>query len=531
MLNISFPEHLLDQLLPVREKLVADKVASRISNKDFTLWGKAAESESAIRLGWVNSASDTLHLVAEISTLHKDLVAKGINRIVLCGMGCSSLAPEVITKTAKLPLVVLDSTDPAQVQKAVAENLAHTAVVVSSKSGSTVETDSQKRLFEKAFTDAGIEKTERIFIVTDPGSPMEAASKADGYKVFNADPNVGGRYSALTAFGIVPSALAGVNIVELLEQAQEAAEYLSEDDIDNEAVILGAAMARTKSQAGFKNKLGIISDAATLPDFADWAEQLIAESTGKDQKGILPVVLGEQSHETMQPSDDLLLIAVSSSEEYQSQSEILISGELGEQFLLWEYATAIASRLIEVNPFDQPDVESAKIAARGMLAEKSKGVESIFAVDGIGIAGYNLELNESMSLSVVLSSLFSNLGDKSYVAIHAYLDRTSNIATDRLREAIAAATNRPTTFGWGPRFLHSTGQYHKGGPRTGVYIQLVSRAEQDVAVPGRDFTFGELISSQAAGDAKVLADLGRPVLTLSLRNLSEDIYKIMTAIG
>ena len=315
MLNISFPEYLLDQLLPVREQLVADKVASRISNKDFTLWGKAAESESAIRLGWVNSASDTLHLIAEISTLHKDLVAKGITRIVLCGMGGSSLAPEVITKTAKLPLVVLDSTDPAQVQKAVSEDLVHTAVVVSSKSGSTVETDSQKRLFEKAFTDAGIEKTERIFIVTDPGSPMEAAAKADGYRVFNADPNVGGRYSALTAFGMVPSGLAGVNIVELLEQAQEAAEYLSEDDIDNEAIILGAAMARTKSQAGFKDKLGLISDSATLPDFADWAEQLIAESTGKDQKGILPVVLGEQSHETIEPSDDILLIAVSSSEE------------------------------------------------------------------------------------------------------------------------------------------------------------------------------------------------------------------------
>ncbi|MEY4348739.1 MAG: hypothetical protein RL719_36, partial [Actinomycetota bacterium] len=193
-------------------ELVADKVASRIAAKDFTLWGKEAEDESSKRLGWVTSASDSQALVDDILALRDEFAAKGVNRFVLCGMGGSSLAPEVITRTAGVELVVLDSTDADQVGAALAGDIHRTAIVVSSKSGSTVETDSQKRVFEKAFADAGIDKTERVVVVTDPGSPMEAAAKADGYRVFNADPTVGGRYSALTAFGIVPSGLAGVDI-------------------------------------------------------------------------------------------------------------------------------------------------------------------------------------------------------------------------------------------------------------------------------------------------------------------------------
>jgi glucose-6-phosphate isomerase len=203
--------------------LIADKVASRIAAKDFTLWGKDAEAESSIRLGWVNSAEDSAPLVDSIIALRDEFAAKGVTRFVLCGMGGSSLAPEVITRTAGVELVVLDSTDADQVGDALAGDLSKTAIVVSSKSGSTVETDSQKRIFEKAFTDAGIDKTDRVVIVTDPGSPMEAAAKADGYRIFNADPNVGGRYSALTAFGIVPSGLAGVDIAALLAEARDVA--------------------------------------------------------------------------------------------------------------------------------------------------------------------------------------------------------------------------------------------------------------------------------------------------------------------
>ncbi|MFM6971760.1 MAG: glucose-6-phosphate isomerase, partial [Rhodoluna sp.] len=186
------------------DSLVSNQIASRIFAKDFTIWGKEAEAESSIRLGWVHSASDSLDLVNRVLELKQDFNTRGIDRFVLCGMGGSSLAPEVITGTDSVQLVVLDSTDASQVGAALAGDLARTAVIVSSKSGSTVETDSQKRIFEKAFSDAGIDKTDRIIVVTDPGSPMEAAAKADGYRIFNADPNIGGRYSALTAFGIVP---------------------------------------------------------------------------------------------------------------------------------------------------------------------------------------------------------------------------------------------------------------------------------------------------------------------------------------
>ncbi|MSY63256.1 MAG: glucose-6-phosphate isomerase, partial [Actinobacteria bacterium] len=275
--------------------LVADKVASRIAAKDFTLWGKEAESESAIRLGWVNSAHDSMALVDSIIALRDEFRAKGVTRFVLCGMGGSSLAPEVITNKYKVSLVVLDSTDPEQVSEVVNDSIESTAIIVSSKSGSTVETDSQKRIFEAAFTAAGIDKTERIVIVTDPGSPMEAAAKADGYRIFNADPTVGGRYSALTAFGLVPSGLAGVDIKGLLEEAIEAAAVLSADEESNPGLILGAAMARTANGSSFKDKIGIIADNSTLPGFGDWAEQLIAESTGKHDKGVLPIVLSETS--------------------------------------------------------------------------------------------------------------------------------------------------------------------------------------------------------------------------------------------
>ena len=242
----------------VIDQLVADKVASRIAAKDFTLWGKDAEAESSIRLGWTSSAIESQALVAGILELKSYFNENGVTRFVLCGMGGSSLAPEVITKTAGVELVVLDSTNPEQVGHALAGDLSKTAVIVSSKSGSTVETDSQKRLFEQAFTKAGIDKADRIVIVTDPGSPMEAAAKADGYRIFNADPTVGGRYSALTAFGLVPSGLAGADIQSILTDAVSAMKILSSDDSTNPGLVLGAVLARTANGSSFADKVGLV---------------------------------------------------------------------------------------------------------------------------------------------------------------------------------------------------------------------------------------------------------------------------------
>ena len=360
---------------------------------------------------------------------------------------------------------------------------------------------------------------------------MEAAAKADGYRIFNADPTVGGRYSALTAFGLVPSGLAGVDIKGLLEEAIEAAAVLSADEESNPGFILGAAMARTANGSSFKDKIGIIADNSTLPGFGDWAEQLIAESTGKHDKGVLPIVLSETSHESVNNLPDVVLANVSATAAKETSNGVSVSAPLGAQFLLWEYATVVDSRLLGIHPFDQPDVESAKIAARGMLEKRAAIVPATFTEGTIEVRSQQLDLSGVEDVATAIKKLFAELANDGYVSIQAYMNRNSDLAASGLREAVAEATNRPTTYGWAPRFLHSTGQYHKGGPRQGVFLQLVSRSADDLAVPGRDFTFGELIASQAAGDAKVLADLGRPVLTLTLTASVEDFKTILRAIG
>ncbi len=511
-------------------QLVADKVASRLAAKDFTLWGKDAEAESSIRLGWITSPTDSQPFVSQILQLREEFLQKGVTRFVLCGMGGSSLAPEVISANAGVELVVLDSTDADQIGAALAGDLSKTAIIVSSKSGSTVETDSQKRIFEQAFTQAGIDKTDRVVIVTDPGSAMEAAAKIEGYRIFNADPTVGGRYSALTAFGLVPSGLAGADIQSLLNDAAATFDGLFTDSTENPGLILGAVLARTASSTGFRDKVGIIS--SSIVGFGDWAEQLIAESTGKLGKGILPVVLEADSAELNADLDDLLIARVVEDCTQVSGDEIFVEGSLGEQFMLWEVATVVASRLIGINPFDQPDVESAKIAARGMLEQRAALSEAAFADQGIEVRATALDLDDATSISQAVAALLETLSlNDGYLSIHAYLDRTSVVEAQQLRELFAAKTGRPVTFGWAPRFLHSTGQYHKGGPRQGVYLQIVAKAKQDIAVPGRPFTFGELIASQAAGDAVVLGELGRPVLTLTLSDAIAGIEVLKNSIG
>jgi glucose-6-phosphate isomerase len=212
--------------------------------------------------------------------------------------------------------------------------------------------------------------------------------------------------------------------------------------------------------------------------------------------------------------------------------EVAVSGPLGAQFLLWEYATVIASRLIGINPFDQPDVESAKIAARGMLEQRDAVIPAQFENSGIEVRSTSLALGSANTVAEALKTLLAQVSDDDgYLSVQAYLDRTSVPEAAELRDLFAKATRRPVTFGWAPRFLHSTGQYHKGGPRQGVYLQIVAKAQQDIQVPGRDFSFGELIASQAAGDAKVLGALDRPVLTLTLGDAKAGLEAIKNAIG
>ena len=518
----------LEQHLPA---LLEDRIATRIFAKDHTLWGPDAEQESAIRLGWVEAATVSQPLVSDILELRDALKADGVTRIVLCGMGGSSLAPEVIAGTAGVELTVLDSTDPEQVSAALVDRLAETAIVVSSKSGSTVETDSQRRIFEQAFTDAGINAKSRIVIVTDPGSPLDKASREAGYRaVFNADPNVGGRFSALTAFGLVPCGLAGVDIQAFLDEAEEAAEVLNEDAAENIGLALGTALGGTNP---LRNKIVIAEDGSGIVGFADWAEQLIAESTGKLGTGVLPVVAGPTAPEVTSGAPDVLvvrLVASDADDVQLGENEVAISGGLATQMMVWEFATAVAGRLLGINPYDQPDVEAAKVAARGLLDAQPEPTPANFVDGAIEVRGGDW-LGDASTASAAVSALLAQLADDSYLSVQAYFDRLAYAPFESVRDQLAAVSGRPVTFGWGPRFLHSTGQFHKGGPAIGVFLQVTADSATDLSIPERPFTFGELISAQAAGDAQVLSDHGRPVLRLHLTDRATGVKQLQDIVS
>lgn len=516
------------------DQLVQDHVATRIIAKDATLWGPEAESESSIRLGWVEAPAVSRPLVDGIVSLREELHAEGIDHVVLCGMGGSSLAPEVITATAGVELTVLDSTDPEQVAAALGDRLERTVVVVSSKSGSTVETDSQRRAFEAAFEAAGIDPKSRVVIVTDPGSPLDEAARAAGYRaVFNADPNVGGRFSALTAFGLVPSGLAGVDIAALLDEAEDTLEILNEDDTDNIGLALGAALGGTDP---LRNKIVIVDNGSGIVGFADWAEQLIAESTGKSGKGLLPVVAPADAPELSLDAPDVLVVRLVSPDDDDAAAtgnEVEIAGGLAAQMVVWEFAVAVAGRLLGINPYDQPDVEAAKVAARGLLDARPEPVPADFTDGAIEVRGgewlADAEVNDTVESA--LKALLGRLGDRGYVSVQAYLDRLAYPQLESVRNPLVAVTGRPVTFGWGPRFLHSTGQFHKGGPAEGVFLQITADSSTDVVIPERPFTFGQLISAQAAGDAQVLADHGVPVLRLHLTDRAAGVRQLLDIVN
>jgi glucose-6-phosphate isomerase len=528
--------------------LVQDQVASKITAQDPTLWGADAESEAAKRLSWVSLAESSRPLVGEITALREALLAEDVDHVVLAGMGGSSLAPEVICATAGVELVTLDTTDPGQVRAAIADNLERTVLVVSSKSGGTVETDSHRRVYEKAFTDAGIDPKQRIVVVTDPGSPLQQTAEDAGYrKVFLADPNVGGRYSALTAFGLVPSGLAGVDLTALLDSAAQAATVLSQDSESNPGLRLGALLGlahNSSSNDGAGCDKVVFADLGSgIVGFGDWAEQLIAESTGKNGRGLLPVVVeNPRAAGFANAGPDAILISLTGPGSEQDGSGqpasgwgAAVSGPLGGQMLLWEYATAIAGRIIGINPFDQPNVEEAKKQARALLDAPEASPEEPLLTDGaVQVFAAGFELSGADNLAGALQAFFATAPEHGYVSIQAYLDRHADAAAADLRAAVATRTGLQTTFGWGPRFLHSTGQYHKGGHPNGVFLQITADAQQDaggdLAVPDRPYTFGSLQRAQAAGDATVLADKGRPVLHLHLTDRAAGIGQLLQAL-
>jgi glucose-6-phosphate isomerase len=324
---------------------------------------------------------------------------------------------------------------------------------------------------------------------------------------------------------MVPSGLAGADVLELLSSASAVSPILEADSEENPALWLAAALTRIPAGSSFKDKFLIESD--DLPGFGDWVEQLVAESTGKNQRGTLPVVITSSAPEiSFKPLDTLhTRFGVS-----LGSADVAFEGSLGELFLLWEYATAAAGWILGIDPFNQPNVESAKIAARALLDSPISSQETDFVDRGISVVAKGFKL-EGSTVEAALQQLLALAKEDSYISVHAYLNRIALPQFEQLRDLLANKTRRPTTFGWGPRFLHSTGQYHKGGPRQGVFLQLVQKSDFDLAVPDRPFSFGTLIGAQAAGDANVIEANGLPVLTLILTNPLADLELMKKVIG
>jgi len=493
----------IDRSKALYKKIVA--VNPRLAAKDSTIWGAAAEAEASVRLNWIDAPESSRELLPQLDAVSAKF--RNHKRVVLCGMGGSSLAPEVIAATYRKELFVLDSTDPVYIHHALAGDLRETVVVVGSKSGSTIETASQRALFAEAFRTLDLNPVDHMVFVTDPGSPLDKSARADGYTVVNADPSVGGRFSALTAFGLVPAALIGVDPSVLLDAASDAKAQIvsSEVAIDIAYLISNAGQYLTYCD----------SDAA--PGLSDWIEQLVAESTGKNEVGRLPVVIENSSAAA---GGEAFSIS------FSGNADLVITGELGEQFFLWEWVTALVGAALEIDPFNQPNVTEAKEATSALLAEWN-GVLPEFKADAVDGA---VEIfGAGSDLTTALRNFINEIPQGGYVAVMAYLDRSGDRDLAKLREIIARKSKRPVTFGWGPRFLHSTGQFHKGGQQNGAFLQITGVTNGDVVIPGQTFGFKTLIMAQALGDLRALAKRKYPLLRLHLSDRSAGIAQLLKA--
>ncbi len=484
-------------------------VHQRIAVKDPSTWGPDAAAEAAIRLNWVDLPEASRTLLVEIDALTARF--RQIKTIVLAGMGGSSLAPEVIAGSYGRELFILDSTDPNYLAHVINGDLATTLVVVSSKSGSTIETASARAAFASAFVAAGLALNEQMVVVTDPGSPLDLDAREKGLSVINADPNVGGRFSALSAFGLVPSALAGVDISLLLDAASDCKERFLSDP----SLVLDVAWLLTTQTQQY---VSFIDANSGLPGLSDWIEQLVAESTGKSGVGRLPIAVESVDGASI---GGAFTIAFS-----ECTADLIVQGELGEHFIFWEWVTALLGAALEIDPFNQPNVTEAKNATSTLLKEWG-GALPLFTAESVDGA---VEIfGKGSSLHEALAQFCSGVAEDGYISIHAYLDRRDDVALVGLRRILSEKTGRPVTFGWGPRFLHSTGQFHKGGQQNGSFLQITGDTTSDFDIPGSGFTFATLLMAQALGDNRALGQRKFPLLRLHLQDRSAGISHILKA--
>ena len=533
--------------------LEADGFAARLMRHDASLWGDdpARRAVAANRLGWLDSPATMRPQTATLRAFADEVVAEGFRAVVLLGMGGSSLAPEVLRRTFGVAtghpdLTVLDNTSPAAIQDVLDHrDPTGTLFVVSSKSGTTVEVSSFERIAHAWVTaKRGAEAGRSFAAITDPGTPLETLARERGYRrVFTNPPDIGGRYSALSCFGLVPAALIGADLDGLLDSALEEARA-GEPDVPAEshpALRLGAALGEA-ALAG-RDKVTLVF-GPPFDSLGSWVEQLLAESTGKEGRGLVPVV-DEPLADPDMYGDDRIFVAVTVGPPANDLVRRLAGlreaghpvlqwtrphvGALGAEFLRWEIATAVAGAMLGIDPFDEPNVAEAKQATRALLERflaegalprpqplaTARGIE-VAAPEAIA-SSLRARVSDA-SDPLAWAAAFTGLaGTGDYFAVLAYLHDTParHERLARLRETVRVHTGCATTLGYGPRFLHSTGQLHKGGPNRGVFLQIVA-TEGDLAIPGERYGFKTLQQAQALGDYRVLERHGRRVLRLDL---------------
>lgn len=519
--------------LTLQDWKTGDKVR-RLWDRDPSLWTSTGEQNW---MGWLDIVQTQLNDTSRFGKIADEVRRGGYTSIVLLGMGGSSLCPEVFSESfgqAKgfPPLRVLDSTDPGQVLALDRRiDVSKSLFIVSSKSGSTLEPN----IFKQYFFERAGRNGRNFWAITDPGSQMQSVAEKDGFAhIFFGLPSIGGRYSALSDFGMVPAAAMGLDVPRILDGAKQMAEACSPSTRieENPGVMLGAVLG-TLARSG-RNKVTLICSPG-IHDLGAWLEQLLAESTGKQGKGLIPVDREPLGEAPMYGLDRIVIYSrveggTDAAQERtvaalkaagQPVVEIPVEGpyQLGAEFFRWEIATAVCGSILGINPFDQPDVEASKIATKrltsafeetGSLPDERPALEQ----DGIKVFG----AATGSTLEDSLRAHLSGIAPGAYVALLAYIPMNAEheAALNAMRERIRNATLAATCLGFGPRFLHSTGQAYKGGPAGGVFLQITCEHAEDVAVPGQKYSFGIVEAAQAQGDLEVLRERGRKTLRIHL---------------
>ncbi len=531
------------------QELQSRQVPKRLFAGDASLWthDPVGQAEISKRLGWLQLPESSRELIPTLERFSREAMEAGLTHAILLGMGGSSLAPEVLREVygapqAGLELTILDSTDPVQVRATASlAPVEKSLYIVSSKSGGTAEVNAFLDYFwDRAKRKLGTQAGQHFVAITDPGTSLEKLARERSFRqVFLADPMVGGRFSALTAFGLVPAALMGINLGKLLDKAAWMARQCAEEVPAgrNPGLVLGAILGEAALHG--KDKLTLVADGL-LDSFGAWLEQLIAESSGKMGKGIVPIDGEPFTLHTRYGKDRLFLYLRSDGthdrviEHLRKKGhpalvlEVVEKDDLAAEFYRWEFATAIACAILGVNAFDQPDVQDNKtrtVSKIRVYQQDGRFDEGEPAWEGEGVKLFgDLSFQKTTTLEEALETFLAEARENDYLAINAYLPRNPNKKSllKRLRTALQADTGLATTLGFGPRFLHSTGQLHKGGPAHGIFLQITAAPEKDLPIPGEGMTFGTLERAQALGDLETLRMRGRRVLRMHF----EDIKKL-----